>query len=298
VAGFVHANNTTAGSGSGTFACRSRGTIASPTVVQNGDALWNMFVAGSDGTDLALAAVISVEVDGTPGNNDMPGRMVFSTTPDGSQIPTEAMRIDNTQTVSIPKASMTNATVTTDLNLTGTLSVNGSSGTSGYVLTSNGASDPTWEPNANGLAIVDDTTTNATRYLTFTSATTGNITTGNVSSTKLQFNPSDGLFSLNGTSAIKLPVGTDLQRPTPAAGMFRFNSETGQFEGYNGTAWGAIAGGGATGGGSDAIFYENGQNVTTNYTITTNKNAMTAGPITIDSGVTVTVPSGSTWTVV
>jgi hypothetical protein len=257
-----------------------------------------MFVAGYDGTDLALAAVISVEVDGTPGNNDMPGRMVFSTTPDGSQIPTEAMRIDNTQTVTIPKASMTNATVTTDLNLTGTLSVNGSSGTSGYVLTSNGASDPTWEPNANGLAIVDDTTTNATRYLTFTSATTGNITTGNVSSTKLQFNPSDGLFSLNGTSAIKLPVGTDLQRPTPAAGMFRFNSETGQFEGYNGTAWGAIAGGGATGGGSDAIFYENGQNVTTNYTITTNKNAMTAGPITIDSGVTVTVPSGSTWTVV
>ena len=298
LAGFVHANNTTAGSGSGTFACRSRGTIASPTVVQSGDALWNMFVAGYDGTDLALAAVISVEVDGTPGNNDMPGRMVFSTTPDGSQIPTEAMRIDNTQTVTIPKASMTNATVTTDLNLTGTLSVNGSSGTSGYVLTSNGASDPTWEPNANGLAIVDDTTTNATRYLTFTSATTGNITTGNVSSTKLQFNPSDGLFSLNGTSAIKLPVGTDLQRPTPAAGMFRFNSETGQFEGYNGTAWGAIAGGGATGGGSDAIFYENGQNVTTNYTITTNKNAMTAGPITIDSGVTVTVPSGSTWTVV
>jgi hypothetical protein len=90
---------------------------------------------------------------------------------------------------------MTNATVSTDLNLTGTLSVNGSSGTSGYVLTSNGASDPTWEPNANGVAIVDDTTTNATRYLTFTDATTGNITTENVSSTKLQFNPSTGVLS-------------------------------------------------------------------------------------------------------
>jgi hypothetical protein len=111
------------------------------------------------------------------------------------------MRIDSTQTVTIPKASMTNATVTTDLNLTGTLSVNGSSGTSGYVLTSNGASDPTWEPNENGLAIVDDTTTNATRYLTFTSATTGNITTGNVSSTKLQFNPSTGVFSATGVVA-------------------------------------------------------------------------------------------------
>ena len=60
----------------------------------------------------------------------------------------------------------------------------------------------------------------------------------------------------------------------------------------------AAAGGGATGGGSDEIFYENGQNVTTNYTITNGKNAMSAGPITIDSGVTVTVGSGETWTVV
>jgi len=55
---------------------------------------------------------------------------------------------------------------------------------------------------------------------------------------------------------------------------------------------------GAGGGGSDEIFWENGQNVTTNYTITNGKNAMSAGPITIDSGVTVTVGSGETWTVV
>ena len=55
---------------------------------------------------------------------------------------------------------------------------------------------------------------------------------------------------------------------------------------------------GATGGGNDDIFYENGQNVTTNYTITNGKNAMSAGPITIDSGVTVTVGAGETWTVI
>ena len=61
---------------------------------------------------------------------------------------------------------------------------------------------------------------------------------------------------------------------------------------------GAAVGGGATGGGNDDIFYENGQNVTTNYTITNGKNAMSAGPITIDSGVTVTVGAGETWTVV
>ena len=55
---------------------------------------------------------------------------------------------------------------------------------------------------------------------------------------------------------------------------------------------------GATGGGSDEIFYENGQNVTTDYTITNGKNAMSAGPIEISSGVTVTVGSGETLTIV
>lgn len=61
---------------------------------------------------------------------------------------------------------------------------------------------------------------------------------------------------------------------------------------------GIAAGGGAGGGGSDEIFWENGQNVTTNYTITNGKNAMSAGPITINSGITVTVGAGETWTVI
>lgn len=53
----------------------------------------------------------------------------------------------------------------------------------------------------------------------------------------------------------------------------------------------------ATGGGSDACFYENSETVTTNYTITVNKNALSVGPILINSGVTVTVPTGSRWVV-
>jgi hypothetical protein len=61
-------------------------------------------------------------------------------------------------------------------------------------------------------------------------------------------------------------------------------------------SWGTA--GGASGGGTDQVFYENDQSVTTDYSIGTNKNAMSAGPITIDSGATVTVPSGSTWTIV
>ena len=66
----------------------------------------------------------------------------------------------------------------------------------------------------------------------------------------------------------------------------------------SGTLSWSAAGGGATGGGTDDVFYENSQTVTTDYTISTNKNAMTAGPITIDSGITVTVPSGSSWVIV
>jgi hypothetical protein len=55
---------------------------------------------------------------------------------------------------------------------------------------------------------------------------------------------------------------------------------------------------GATGGSTDQVFYENDQEVTTNYTISTNKNAMTAGPITVNAGVTVTIPTGSEWSIV
>ena len=55
---------------------------------------------------------------------------------------------------------------------------------------------------------------------------------------------------------------------------------------------------GPTGAGGDTVFFENGQTVTTSYTITASKNALTAGPVTINGGVTVTIPSGSVWTVV
>ena len=62
-------------------------------------------------------------------------------------------------------------------------------------------------------------------------------------------------------------------------------------------SWGDAAAG-ATGGGSDKIFWENGQTVTTNYTITNNYNAMSAGPITINNGISVTIGTGENWTIV
>lgn len=104
-------------------------------------------------------------------------------------------------------------------------------------------------------------------------------------------------LAVSSTDSILVPVGTTAQRPTGATGYLRFNTTTTSFEGFNGTSWGSI-GGGAAGGGSDAIFYNNGQTVTTNYSIPSGQNAGTFGPITINSGVTVTVPSGSTWSIV
>jgi hypothetical protein len=86
----------------------------------------------------------------------------------------------------------------TTLSITSTFSANGSVGSNGQVLQSAGAGSPAvWATPANGITIADDTSTNATRYLVFTSATTGTVTTQNVSSTKLQFNPSTGAFTAN-----------------------------------------------------------------------------------------------------
>ena len=106
------------------------------------------------------------------------------------------------------------------------------------------------------------------------------------------------ISQVGGTNgAAQIPVGTTAQRPTAATGELRFNSSLGKFEGYNGSSWSSV-GGGATGGGADAVFVENDKVVTTNYTITSGKNAMSAGPITINDGVTVTIPDGSVWTLV
>ncbi len=101
------------------------------------------------------------------------------------------------------------------------------------------------------------------------------------------------LLETASTGSAKMPVGTTAQRDvTPASGMLRFNSTDASFEGYDGTEWGSIGGGAV-----DGIFYENEQAVTANYTIAATKNAMTAGPITINSGVTVTIETGARWVV-
>jgi hypothetical protein len=117
-----------------------------------------------------------------------------------------------------------------------------------------------------------------------------------VSSTTITGVTQDATFEVNATDAIKVPVGTTAQRPVGVAGQIRYNTTLGRFESYNGTSWGAI-GGGATGGGADEVFVENSLTVTQNYTITAGKSASSVGDLTINSGVTVTVPSGSRWVI-
>jgi len=82
---------------------RSRGTtLGAVTLVANGDTLGVLEFCGADGTDFGTtAATIKCEVDGTPGANDMPGRLVFSTTTDGAANPTERMRINSSGQVLI-----------------------------------------------------------------------------------------------------------------------------------------------------------------------------------------------------
>jgi hypothetical protein len=134
-----------------------------------------------------------------------------------------------------------------------------------------------------------------------TVAVSGNVTLGAATTNIVTLNsativaPSE--LSITSTGAIKIPAGTTAQRPTAVTGQIRYNSTNGQFEGYNGTAWGQL-GGGATGGGADTVFVENSQSVTVDYTITANKNAISAGNITIDTGVTVTLPTDSRWVIV
>jgi hypothetical protein len=131
-------------------------------------------------------------------------------------------------------------------------------------------------------------------------AVNGNTTLGNASGDTITLNAATATIPNNlnfsGTGSIRLPNGTTGERPSPTAGMIRYNTTDGTFEGYASGQWGSI-GGGATGGGGDQVFYENELTVTTDYTLTTNRNAMSTGPITIDAGVTVTIPTDQRWVI-
>ena len=202
----------------------------------------------------------------------------------------------------------------TTLRINSTLSLAGSTGTSGYVVTSNGASAPTWQAlPATGLGIVDDTTTNATRYVTFTSATSGNITTENVSSTKLQYNPSTGTLSAtkylgDGSSLTGIVSGATISNDTSTASNLYplFSSATSGTPTTIYTSNAKYLYKPSTGdlyasqlNASNGLVL-NATTLVTSYTIPVGSSAHTVGGSTgfnVPSGMTVTVSSGSRWLV-
>jgi hypothetical protein len=84
-----------------TLAATGGTTIGSTTIVSNGSSIGSIAFQGSDGTEFVPLADITAYVDGTPGANDMPGRIVLSTTADGASSTTERMRITNDGRVGI-----------------------------------------------------------------------------------------------------------------------------------------------------------------------------------------------------
>ena len=171
--------------------------------------------------------------------------------------------------------------------------------------------DPSGDANVVQFQPHIDSSTNLLKICTSVSSGTGTFTTiGNITQANLGLvvaaTPTmTGDVTMSSTGFLKVPVGNNAQQPgqsgapAAAAGQFRYNSDTGQFEGYT-TSWGAIGGGGgATGGGGEAIFHENENAMDQDYTIgdgTSNINAGVFGPLTINA--TLTIPTGSVVSIV
>jgi len=112
--------------------------------------------------------------------------------------------------------------------------------------------------------------------------------------TEVSVDPSTVVTKTSATGSGALPAGTTAQRDgSPSAGFIRFNTTDTSAEIYDGSAWSPVGGGNTT----DKGLYEHAHTISANYSITSGNNAMTAGPITINSGISVTIPTGSTWVI-
>ena len=163
----------------------------------------------------------------------------------------------------------------------------GNHASAGYASTSGSYSNPSWITALDDGKVLPSMSSNSGKYLT-NDGTNSSWATLAVTPTAVsdQANSSTGYFDL--------PAGTTAQRPgSPSSGNMRYNSDTNSFEGYNGSAWGSIGGGASAGG----AIYENTLTISSNYTLTSSTNGLSVGPITIASGVAVTVPSGQRWVV-
>lgn len=106
------------------FSKSNSGTVGTRGIVASGTLLGANIFTGDDGTNFIRAAAIEGWVDGTPGTNDMPGRLVFSTTADGASTPTERMRIDSAGSVGIGGTPAAGQTLSITKSITGAVTSN------------------------------------------------------------------------------------------------------------------------------------------------------------------------------
>ena len=170
---------------------------------------------------------------------------------------------------------------------------------------SSGSTAPT-AANTQNYQLWADTNTNKLKIRDASSNTTwheiGALNTANLGLALLAGCTFTGEVIFNTTSSIQLPSGSTGQRPASATnGDIRYNSTEHEVEAYKNGAWSDVGSGqGATGGdnGENAVFWENQQTITHAYSISANRNAGSFGEITINSGITVTIPTTSSWTIV
>jgi len=142
---------------------KSRSTTpATKSIVLSGDTIGILQFKGDDGTNFVEAAAISAVVDGTPGTNDMPGRLTFSTTADGASSPTERMRIDSAGNVGIGVTPAAGRTLTISKNITG--SVNSRAVFNNGIVQSDATSQAFYYATVSQTAAAAFTTANLTHY--------------------------------------------------------------------------------------------------------------------------------------
>lgn len=183
-------------------------------------------------------------------------------------------------------ATATETVVNTDTNTT--YSAGSGLGLSGTTFSHSDTSSQ-GSSNNSGRTYIQDITLDTYGHITGLATATETVTNTNLTHTGEVTGSTSLTIANNVVDEANLKVSNS---PTNGYVLSAESGNTG------GLTWVEAGGAGAVGGGSDEVFFENGQNVTSNYTITNNKNAMSAGPITINSGVTVTVGDGETWTVI
>ena len=178
--------------------------------------------------------------------------------------------------------------VFTNVTITGTATVN-----TANVTTLNTANAQITGGSISNVSISFDSINNTP--IGNTAPSTGRFTTISASNSIVVGANSTPISALiKATDALGVPVGNAAQQPSnAAAGYLRFNTDTVQFEGYNGSVWGGI--GGAQAGGA---IITNNQQATVNYTITSTQNGFSVGPVSVANGVVITISAGSRWAII